>query len=203
MEVEIKEEDLSLRVDHFWRKVFGGIDSCGDKFVVLLKMVKCALALCHSNADVERSLSVNKRMLTKMNTRMSEETINGLRSTKATVQESGHTSKVPITLDMVKSSTEFIQNVFSTYQKRTIEEENQRERKRTGWRTLDEMRQEEKRLHKKLEQLTSEHTAVEEAMQRTMGYVEEGGAMIKNVFAKQVMMELEAGYKLVEIGKVK
>ena len=56
MEVEIKEEDLSLRVDHFWGKVFGGIDSSGDKFVVLLKMVKCALALCHSNADVERSL---------------------------------------------------------------------------------------------------------------------------------------------------
>ena len=44
--------------------------------MILPKMVKCALALCHSNADVERSLSVNKRMLTKMNTRMSEETIN-------------------------------------------------------------------------------------------------------------------------------
>ena len=87
MEVEIKEEDLSLRVDHFWRKVFGGIDSSGDKFVVLPKMVKCTLALCHSNVDVERSLTVNKRMLTKMNTRMSEETINGLRSTKAAVQK--------------------------------------------------------------------------------------------------------------------
>ena len=45
MEVEIKEEDLSLRVDHFWRKVFGGIDSSGNNFVVLPKMVKCALAL--------------------------------------------------------------------------------------------------------------------------------------------------------------
>ena len=78
MEVEIKEEDLSLRVDHFWRKVFGGIDSSRDKFVALPKMVECALVLCHSNADVERSLSVNKRMLTKMNTKMCEETINGL-----------------------------------------------------------------------------------------------------------------------------
>ena len=58
MKLEIKKEDL--RVDHFWRKVFGGIDSSGDKFVVLPKMVKCALALCHSNADVERSLSVNE-----------------------------------------------------------------------------------------------------------------------------------------------
>ena len=36
-------------------------DVSGDKFIILAKMVKCALALCHSNADVERSLSVNKR----------------------------------------------------------------------------------------------------------------------------------------------
>ena len=86
MEVEMKEEDLSLRVDNFWRKEFGSIDSSGDKFVVLPEMVKCALALCHSNADAEISLSVNKRILTKMNTRMSKETINGLRSTKAAVQ---------------------------------------------------------------------------------------------------------------------
>ena len=85
MEVEIKEEDLSLRVDHCWREVFGGIDSSGDKFVVLPKIVKCTLVHCHSNADVERSLGVNKRMLTKMNARMSEKTINGLRSTKAAV----------------------------------------------------------------------------------------------------------------------
>ena len=65
------------------------------------------------------------------------------------------------------------------------------------------MKQEEKRLHEKLEQLTSEHTAVEEAMQRAIGYVEDGGAKIKNALAKQDMMEVEAGYKLVEFGKDK
>ena len=168
MEVEIKEEDLSLRVDHFWRKVFGGIDSSGDMFVVLPKMVKCALALCHSNADVERSLSVNKRMLTKMNTRMCEETINCLRSTKAAVQEYGHASKVPITLEMVKA----VQNSYKLYSQHIREEqqrkktkEKEKEQADTHKRILDEMKQEEKRLNEKLEQLTSEHTAVEEAMQ--------------------------------------
>ena len=206
MEVEIKEEDLSLRVDHFWRKVFGGIDSSGDKFVVLPKMVKCALALCHSSADVERSLSLNKRMLTKMNTRMSEETINGLRSTKAAVQEYGHASKVPITLEMVKA----VQNSYKLYSQHIREEEQrkktkekEKEQAEAHKRTLDKMKQEEKRLHEKLEQLTSEHTAVEEAMQRATGYVEEGGAKIKNALAKQDMMEVEAGYKLVEFGKDK
>ena len=53
------------------------------------------------------------------------------------------------------------------------------------------MKQEEKRLHQKLEQLTSVYTAVEEVMQRATGYVEEGGAKIKNALAKQDMMKLK------------
>ena len=65
------------------------------------------------------------------------------------------------------------------------------------------MKQEEKRLHQKLEQLTSVYTAVEEVMQRAIGYVEEGGAKIKNALAKQDMMEVEVGYKLVKFGKDK
>ena len=123
MELGVKEEDLSLRVDHFWRKVFGGKDSSGDKFVVLPKMVKYTLALCHSNVDVERFLSINKRMLIKMNIRMSEETINGLRSTKAAAQEYGHASKVPITSEMVKA----VQNLYKLYSQH-IREKQQRKK---------------------------------------------------------------------------
>ena len=40
-------------------------------------------------------------------------------------------------------------------------------------------------------------------MQRAIGYMEEGGAKIKNALAKQDMMEVEAGNELVEFGKDK
>ena len=40
-------------------------------------------------------------------------------------------------------------------------------------------------------------------MQRAKVYVEGGGAKIKNALAKQDMMEVEAGCKLVEFGKDK
>ena len=73
-----------------------------------------------------KDLSVNKRMLTKMNTRMSEETINGLRSTKAAVQEYGHTSKVPITLEMVKA----VQNSYKLYSQHIREEQQRKKPKR-------------------------------------------------------------------------
>ena len=127
MEIEVKEEDFNLRVDHFWHKIFCSRYSSGDKFVVLPKMVKCALVLCHSNADVERSLSVNKRMLTKLNSGMSEESVNGLRSTKTVVQENGHASKVPpITLEMVK----LVQKSYRLHSQHLIEEQKKKNTRR-------------------------------------------------------------------------
>ena len=63
------------------------------------------------------------------------------------------------------------------------------------------MKQEEKRLHDRLDQLTSEHVAAKEAMQQAIRYIEEGHEKIKNALKVQDMMEVEAGYKLVEFGK--
>ena len=70
--------------------------------ISVAKMVKCALALCHLNADVERSVSVNKEMLMEQNVSMKDEPIIGLRATKAAVQDYGGVQNVPITLDMIK-----------------------------------------------------------------------------------------------------
>ena len=98
----LTEDDQSLHVDHFWKEVFIKKDNWGDQFEVLPKMLKYALALCHSNADVERSLSINKRMLTKQNMSMKDETIIELRTTKAAVQDYGGEQNVPVTLDMIK-----------------------------------------------------------------------------------------------------
>ena len=59
-EMNIMEDDQSLHMDHFWKKVFTKKYNCGNQFEVLPKMVTCALALCHSTADVGRSLHVKK-----------------------------------------------------------------------------------------------------------------------------------------------
>ena len=54
-EMELKDEELELCVDHFWHRIFSKRDECGDNFKALPKMVNYALVLSHSNADVERS----------------------------------------------------------------------------------------------------------------------------------------------------
>ena len=101
-ELKIKEEDLKLRVDPFWSKLFDSTDASEDRFVVLPKMVKCALSLSHSNADIERSLSIKKRMLIKQIMTMNNETLIGLRATMSGVHQCGGIAKVPINKELLK-----------------------------------------------------------------------------------------------------
>ena len=103
-------------------------------------------------------------------------------------------------------SAKLIQIVFSTLkggQEKKKHKEREKEQAEAHKRKLSEMKQEEKRLHGRLDQLTSEHGAAKRAMQRAIRYVEEGGEKIKNALKVQDMMEVEAGYKLVEFGKEK
>ena len=67
-------------------------------------MVKYALTLCHSNANVERSLSVNKRMITKQNVSMKAETVVGLRAIKAAAYENGSVKGTEVTKKNGRSS---------------------------------------------------------------------------------------------------
>ena len=95
-------------------------------------MVKCALVLCHSNADVERSLSTNKKMVTKSNTSLKPETLRGLRAIKCAIDEYGGVTKVPITLDMVSAVevTQYLQAALKKNKKKEKEKEQIEERKR-------------------------------------------------------------------------
>ena len=59
-------------------------------------IIKCALVLCHSNADVERSFCVNNRVLTKQNVSLKDETVKGLRAIKAAIQDYDGVQNLPI-----------------------------------------------------------------------------------------------------------
>ena len=146
-EFEFSDEDYKCRVDHFWSKVFQREDTCGEKFVTLPKMVKCALALCHSNADVERSLSINKKVVTKQNTKMMGSTITGLRAVKTAVQDFEGVDKVPVTKEMVK----IIQQAHALYQEelRKEKEDEKQKQKRRWLRRKENERQRKLKISKR------------------------------------------------------
>ena len=57
--------NIYRRVYHYWRRVFETQNSTGSpRYYVLPKFVKAVLCLTHGNADVERRLSENSKVLT-------------------------------------------------------------------------------------------------------------------------------------------
>ena len=63
---KVTKEGTNAQVDIYWAKVLGVKDPFGQpRFKTLSKVVKCALTLSHGIADTERSLSQNKKVVTK------------------------------------------------------------------------------------------------------------------------------------------
>ena len=85
---EVEQLEKGQRVDHFWRAVFSlkSLDGTGPRFSAIPKVVKSGLILAQSNAESERCLSVNARIVTQERTLLGERTIVGLRTVKDAVK---------------------------------------------------------------------------------------------------------------------
>ena len=96
---KVTNEETNVQIDIYWAKVFGVKNPFGQpKFKTLSKVVKCALTLSHGNADTERSLSQNKKVVTKEKSSLSEKTLIGIRLTKDAVDSAGgHPTNIVLT----------------------------------------------------------------------------------------------------------
>ena len=114
--------------------------------------------------------------------------------------------KVPITLDTVKIA----ENSCRLYNEH-LREENANKRQKEAERLkheahkrkLEEKKAEEKNLHETLKKLKTEHMQVKEAMDRAIGYIDEGRQKINEGLKVNDMMKVEAGQKLMEFRREK
>ena len=202
-EIEINDDDIQGCIDHFWHRIFNIPDKCGDFFEVLPKMVKCALALCHSNADVERSLSTNKKIVTKSNTSLKPETLRGLRAIKCAINEYGGVTKVPITLDMVSAA----ERSHSIYKQHMREEESKKKKKEKEKeeieerkRKLTEMKDEEEKMREKLDELKEREKKISVDIDNAMDCIKEARNLIKEGRMRDNMVSVESGEKGLDLG---
>ena len=117
------------RVDHYWQKVLDQKNFTGaPRYKVLAKLVKAVLCLAHGNAEVERSLSENKKVLTNERTLLSDASINALRSTKDAIRvtASGQAHMMPITPALMQAR----RSANSVYTARLAEERELKEKSR-------------------------------------------------------------------------
>ena len=105
VEDNIPEEWKKLPVDAYWTKIQILQNICGKpKYNTLVQLMMCTLTLPHSNADTERSLSRNKKVLTKQRVLLSIKTLIGIRLVQDAVKTlgDGDSCQVHITPEMIK-----------------------------------------------------------------------------------------------------
>ena len=160
-------------------------------------MVKCALALCHSNADVERSLSVNKRTLTKQNVKI----LIGLRVIKDAIKHAGGITNVKISLDMIKVA----ERSRSVYHEHLKEEKKKKEGKKresdeAKKRKIDEKATQENNLRVKLQEYKESEKAQQEKMKKAMKHIDDGHQKASDGIKASDMMEIEDGQSMATLG---
>ena len=145
------KEGQLIRVDHYWNNVLSLTNASGEmKYPFLRKLVLTCLCLPHGNADVERSLSINKKLVTAERTLLAEESVNGLRLTRDAVSMYKKIDDIPITKGMLSS----VRLAHSKYKER-IEAEKadalllEAKRKEDAQKQKEEKEKREKQQHEK------------------------------------------------------
>ena len=159
--------------------------------------------LFHGNADVERSLSINKKILTPERTLLSDAALNDLRLTRDAVSLHGNVTSVPIT----RKTITCVQGSYKKYQERLEEEISQAEllkrKKHAEVKDQEKYRGEERR--RKLSQKEIEVKMNEKQLQEDLNHAnslfEEANKRLINDIKEKTFSEINIADVLLEVAK--
>ena len=150
-DIEVDTLQENLDIEEYWKAIFQlrGIDGA-SRYESLPLVVKASLVLAQTNAESERSLSINARVVTKERASLGETTIVGLRSVKEAVRFYDPVNLSPENITVTKELKLSVRLAHSAYQARLEEEKIELERKKEEVRRKKE---EEDRKEKEKEKL--------------------------------------------------
>ena len=168
---ELPDYNQQERIEKYWNAVFQIQSSDGQlRYKLLSAVIKSALTLGQTNAESERSLSVNAAIVTRERTLLSENTIIGLHVVKEAVRFFDPVSNQPekITNDLRR----FVRNAHAAYKERLEREREDEEKKRQEVERMKEIsekaKEEKERLleKKKSLELTEDNLNEQEEKER-------------------------------------
>ena len=177
---------------------------------MLGNVIKCALSLSHSNADSERSLSINKNTLSKERSSMSITALNGLSLVEDGVRNEGGLSNVAVNKDMlvsVKSSHKaylaHIEEVKKNEEERKRKSSKEKQQESEGKRRKEEDLKKIDCLRKSIKELDERESEAEEMLQSACTFLEEGNERMAKGVAGKNMNEIEAAQNIIELAQEK
>lgn len=159
VDTELPDYDAKERIEVFWKGVFQLQSPAGDpRYKVLPFVVKSALILAQTNAESERSLSINARIVTKDRASLSEQTIVGLHIVKEAVRFFDPDSMRPECVPVDTKLKQAVRSASAAYkeclQRDKELEKKKKEEERLKKETSEKEKKERSRLLQKKESLS-------------------------------------------------
>ena len=204
------DQDEIDRIDHYWGYVLSRKTPSGRlKYKNLRKLVISCLCISHGNADVERSLSINKKLLTNERTLLSEESLNGLRLTRDAVgMYKGKVTDIPMTKELQSS----VAKSYQKYKDRIETEKAEFRLTESKKQALKEQREKEQQSLKLNEERKRKLGEKEKEVKKSEQQLKDDLSKAKHVFAeannrlseaikKKDFQELDIAQGLLQVAK--
>lgn len=198
-----------VRIDHFWNSVLGIKNASGQlKYPYLKKVVITCLCLPHGNADVERSLSVNKKLVTPERSLLSEESINGLRLTRDALSMYKSIVDIPITRELLSN----VRLAHRKYKERVEAEKSEAallemKRKEAAQQqqmqkeALEKQQQNKRKLDDKEREVKKNEAELKTDMERANQIFEEANARLASAIKSKDFKEMNIAQGLLDVAK--
>ena len=186
---ELPAYDPRERIEVYWNKVSKLQAADGElRYKTLPTVIKSGLVLAQTNAESERSLSVNARIVTKGRALLGEKTIVGLHVIKDAVRfydpELSRPQMIPVTEELKRS----VRQAHSAYRDHLEKEKEEKERKREEARKKKELNEraqgEKQKLVQQKETLAKSEEELNEEEVKIRADVEAADELLKEATAK-------------------
>ena len=148
---ELPDYNQQERIEKYWNAVFQLLSSDGQlRYKLLPAVIKSALTIGQTNAESERSLSVNAAIVTRERTLLSENTIIGLHVVKEAVRFFDPVSNQPEKIAITDDLRRFVRNSHAAYKERLEREREDEEKKRQEVQRMKEISEKAKKEKERL-----------------------------------------------------
>ena len=206
---QIYKEGHLVRIDHFWNYVLN-LKNAGEelKYPYLRKVVHTCLCIPHGNADVERSLSVNKKLVTAERSLLSEESVNGLRLTRDAVSMYKTIADVPVTKELLRNVKQahrrYTERVEAEKSEALLLDRKQKEadqQQEMEKKALDEEKDRKRKLDDKEKKVKKSELEMKADMEKANQMFEEANHRLSKAIKNKDFKEMNIAQGLLDVAK--
>ena len=190
VDIDLPQYDKQERIEKFWNRVFLLESPDGQaRYKLLPRVIKSALVLGQTNAECERSLSINAKVVTSDRPFLSNETIVGTRVVKEAVRFYDPVSNQPEKILITEELKKQVRSSHALFKEHQEREKRKRKERRKKMRKeekgiLEKKKKEREKMVQRKESLNRSADSLKEEEMKAIKKLDTADELVKDGTAK-------------------